>query len=297
MAKISAADENSYFPETSAHMHPVSDLVALRINSDSKPHNMKIANLQKGLILLYKGVEVIGEGTGFGVPIAKYMDETVFSGSSSLHVRTFKNIVEIQKEFVMDLVTRDTLRNLKLENPKIRTLLDYISTLYKKQYQSHVLFARSMLLTRSLLFKFGIKSTFKRGTQKGIVVVKYTIEKNRVLVNIDFSLLERTNLGKIFVLNEQGAQFFRTYSDSESLKLNDEEIGAWNDVTTKSAKITNEQEKIGFSLKNIEGIKLRRGRELIRGSLDWIGLDYELGTEHSNFEYEIEVLGGNDADD
>jgi hypothetical protein len=291
MAKNRTANENSYFPETSAHMHPVSDSVALRIHSDTKPHNMKIANLQKGLILLYKGVEVIGEGTGFGVPIAKYIDETVFSGSSSLHVRTFENIVEIQKEFVMDLVTRDTLRNLKLENSKIRTLLDYISTLYKKQYQGHVLFARSILLARSLLFKFGIKSTFKRGTQKGVVVVKYTIERNRVLVNIDFSLLERTNLGKIFVLNEQGAQFFRTYSDSESLQLNDEEIGAWNDVTSQSAKITNEKEKIGFCLKNIEGTKLRRGRELITGSLDWIGLDYELGAEYSNFEYEIEVLG------
>jgi hypothetical protein len=146
-------------------------------------------------------------------------------------------------------------------------------------------------LARSLLFKFGIKSTFERGTQKGVVIVKYTIERNRVLVNIDFSLLERTNLGKIFVLNEQGAQFFRTYSDSESLKLNDEEIGAWNDVTSQSAKITNEQEKVGFCLKNIEGTKLRRGRELIMGSLDWIGLDYELGAEYSNFEYEIEVLG------
>ena len=291
MAKNSAANENSHFPETSAHRHPVSDSVALRIHSDTKPHNMKIANLQKGLILLYKGVEVIGEGTGFGVPIAKYMNETVFSGSSSLHVRTFENIVEIQKEFVMDLVIRDTLRNLKLENPKIRTLLDYISTLYKKQYQSHVLFARSVLLARSLLFKFGIKSTFKRDTQKGVVVVKYTIERNRVLVNIDFSLLERTNLSKIFILNEQGAQFFRTYSDSESLQLNDEEIGAWNDVTSQSAKITNEQERIGFCLKNIEGAKLRRGRELIIGSLNWIGLDYELGAEYSNFEYEIEVLG------
>jgi hypothetical protein len=291
MAKNSAANESSYSPETSAIMHLVSDSVALRIHSDTKPHNMKTANLQKGLILLYKGVEVIGEGTGFGVPIAKYIDETVFSGSSSIHVRTFENIVEIQKEFVMDLVTRDTLRNLKLENPKIRTLLDYISTLYKKQYQSHVLFARSILLARSLLFKFGIKSTFERGTQKGVVIVKYTIERNRVLVNIDFSLLERTNLGKIFVLNEQGAQFFRTYSDSESLKLNDEEIGAWNDVTSQSAKITNEQEKVGFCLKNIEGTKLRRGRELIMGSLDWIGLDYELGAEYSNFEYEIEVLG------
>ena len=259
---------------------------------DTKPQNMKIANLQKGLILLHKGAEVIGEGTGFGVPIAKYSDETVFSGSSSLHVRTMENTVEIRKEFIMDLVTRDTLRNLKLENPKIRTLLDCISTLYKKHYQSHVHFARFILLTRSLLFKFGVKSTFMKSTQKGAVIVTYIIDRNRILVKLDLSLLERTNLGKIFVLNEQGAHFFRTYSDSESLKLNDEEIGAWNEVTSQSAKITNESDKIGFSLKNIEGTKLRRGRELIKGSLDWIGLDYELDAEYShNLNMKLKFLG------
>jgi hypothetical protein len=291
MAKISAGSGNPGFSESPPHTHSISDFVALKIHSDTKPHNMKIANLQKGLIFLYKGAEVIGEGTGFGVPIAKYSDETVFSGSSSLHVRTMENTVEIRKEFIMDLVTRDTFRNLKLQNSRIRTLLDCISTLYKKQYQSHVRFARSILLVRTFFFKFGVKSTFIRSTHKGAVVVTYTIDRNRILVKLDLSLLERTNLGKIFVLNEQGAHFFRTYSDSENLRLDDEEIGAWNDVTSQTAKITNKQDKIGFSLKNIGGTKLRRGRELIKGSLDWIGLDYELGAEYSQFEYEIEVLG------
>ena len=130
--------------------------------------------------LLYKGAEVIGEGTGFGVPIVKYSDETVFSGSSSLRVRTLENIVEIRKEFIMDLVTRNTLRNFKLENPKIRTLLDCISTVYKKQYQSHVHFADLFLLARNLFFKFGVKSTFIKSTPKGAVVanIYYRSESN-----------------------------------------------------------------------------------------------------------------------
>src|SRR5665647_2638937 len=290
MENITAESANSSFVQF-PHNHPISDTVGLRVNSDTKPKNMKTAQLQKGLILLYKGTEVIGEGTGFGVPIAKYSDETVFSGSSSLRIRTLKNIVEIRKEFIMDLVTRNTLRNFKLENPKIRTLLDSISTIYKKQYQRHIHFARSILLTRSLLFKFGVKSTFIKSIPRGVVVVTYIIDQNRISVKLDLSLLKRTNLGKIFVLNEQGAHFFRTYSDSESLKLDDEAIGAWNEVTSQSAKITNGQDKIGFSLKNVEGTKLRRGRELVKGSLDWIGLDYELGSECSQFEYEIEVLG------
>jgi hypothetical protein len=291
MAKMSTDGVNSPSPEPSPHTHSISDSISIRIYSDTKPHNLKIENLQKGLILLYKGEEVIGEGVGFGVPIAKYSDETVFSGSSSLRVRTTENSVEIRKEFIMDLVIRDTLRNLKLENPRIRTLLECISTLYKKRYQSHLSFARPILLGRSLLFKFGVKSNFIKSTPKGAIVVTYIIDRNRILVKLDLSLIDRINLGRIFILNEQGAHFFRTYSDSESVKLNDDEIGAWNDVTAQSAKISNNQDKIGFGLKNIEGTKLRRGRELIEGFLDWVGLDYELGAEYSHFEYEIEVSG------
>jgi hypothetical protein len=290
MTKFEFKSGSPYFvplPNT----HPISNVVALRVHSDTKPNNMKTAQLQKGLILLYKGTEVIGEGIGFGVPVAKYFDETVFSGTSSLTVRTRENIVEIRKKYTMDLVARNTLRNFKLENPKIRTLLDCISTLYKNQYQSHVHFAQNILLTRNLLFKLGVKSTFIKRPSKGTIVVTYIINRNRILIKLDLSLLKRTNLAKIFVLNEQGAHFFRTYSDSENLKLNDKAIGAWNDVTAKTAKIINEQDKIGFILKTIEGTKLRRGRELIKDSLDWIGLDYELGTEYTQFEYEIEVFG------
>jgi hypothetical protein len=35
---------------------------------------------------------------------------------------------------------------------------------------------------------------------------------------------------------------------------------------------------------------LRRGRELTKNSLDWIGLDYELNPKDNQFEYEIKIL-------
>ncbi len=123
------------------------------------------------------------------------------------------------------------------------------------------------------------------------MIVTYTIDRNRILVKLSFSRLDRNNLQKVFVLNEQGAHFFRKYSDSEGLKLDDEEIGAWDDVTAQSAKIADKQDRIGFSLKNVEGTMLRRGREVVKGSLNWIGLDYELNPEDDQFEYEIEIFG------
>ena len=284
---MSAKSDNPPFFPSTYHTFALSDSVALSVYSNTDPQNMKTADLQKGLILLCNGADVIGEGSGFGVPIAKYADETVFSGSSFLSVRKNADVVEIRKEFLMDLVARDRFRNLKLENHRIRTLSDYISWLPHGRRR----LARPVLIAKDLLFKFGVRSCFVRRSHKGVVVVTYTVDRNRILVKLNLSMLNRTHLGKVFVLNEQGADFFRVYSDSEGLRLVDEEIGVWDNVKAQSAKITDGQNKIGFSLKSLEGSILRRGRELMKGSLNWIGLDYELDPEYYHFEYEIELFG------
>ncbi len=287
MLEISDKSENSPFLKVTQHAFIISDSVALEVYSSPNPQNMKIANLQKGLVLLCDGTQVIGEGTGFGVPIAKYSDETVFSGSSSLYVRRLGDIVEIRKEFLMDLVAGDRLRKFKLKIRAVRTLSDFFCL----QYQTHKRLVRPVLIVRGLFFKFGIKSTFKNSQHKGTIIVTYVMDRNRIRVKLNFSQLEQANLAKVFILNEQGAHFFRTYADSEGLRLVDEEIGAWSNVTAQSAKIANEQNKIGFSLKSKEGSTLKRGREMMDGSLNWIGLDYELDPKCCNFEYEIELFG------
>jgi hypothetical protein len=286
MAQIPAKSENPHFLASTPYTYSISDSVALRIHSDTKPQNMKTASLQKGLILLYNGAEVVGEGTGFGVPIGKYSDETFFSGSSFLQVHKQENSVIIRKEFLMDMIARDKFRNLKLENMKLRRKIDSVSLLYQK----HKRLAQFILHAKGLLFKFGVESVFIRTSPKGKVIVTYTIDRNRILVKLSFSRLDRNNLQKVFVLNEQGAHFFRKYSDSEGLKLDDEEIGAWDGVTAQSAKIADKKDRIAFSLKNVEGTMLRRGREMVKGSLNWIGLDYELNPEDDQFEYEIEIF-------
>ncbi|HCW06321.1 MAG TPA: hypothetical protein DGG95_03035 [Cytophagales bacterium] len=72
----------------------------------------------------------------------------------------------------------------------------------------------------------------------------------------------------------------------------DEEIGALDNVTAQSARIAaDKQDRIGFSLTNVEGTMLRRGRELVKNSLDWSGLDYKFNPKDDQFEYEIEIFG------
>ncbi len=265
----------------------ISESLSLRIYSDTKPQNLNTSDLQKGIVLVHNGKEVVGEGTGFGVPITKYGDATIFSGSSVLRVRRSKNSLVIQKEFSMDLAIADKFRNLKLENAQIRNLIDFVCVLY----QQHKKVAKSVLLAKELLLKLGAASAFVRTTPKGKVLTTYTVRGNRIHVKMNFSQLMQKDLQKIFVLNEQGAHFFRIYSDSEGNKLIDDEIGVWTVVTAKSATISDHKVKTSFNLKGINGALIRRGREMMKGSLDWTGLDYELNPEIQQFDYDIEIQG------
>ena len=281
-----APKEISISPEGTKYTFLLSESVALRVNLKTESHHAKTAKLQKGVTIVYNGIEVAGEGTGFGVPVLKYGSETCFSGTATLQVQEQENLTVIHKEFDMDMVERAEFRNLSLANGKLRKLVDYISTLYQK----HRRLGHSILLIKSLLLKFGVKENFTKIQTKGKVAVTYTMFPSRLLVRVEHDLVNRINLERIFVLNEQSAIFFKTYSDSNGSRLVDEEIGAWQPVTANSAKISDYHGRIGFSLKTIKGSLLRRGRELLTNSLDWIGLDYEISPESDSFEYEIELF-------
>ncbi len=266
----------------------LSESLALRVGLNTEPHIAKTGRLQKGVILVYKGIEVAGEGMGFGVPVLKYGNETYFSGSSSIQVQKQEDLVVVRKEFDMDMVERAEFRNLRLENGKLRRLIDSISILYQK----HRRLTHAILLVKGLLLKMGVKERFAKTQTKGKVAVTYTIFPSSLLVKVESGQVNRTNLERIFVLNEQSALFFRTCSDSDGSTFIDEKIGAWQPVTARSVRICDCQGRIGFGLKTIRGCILRRGREFLNDSLDWIGLDYELSPECDSFEYEIELIGG-----
>jgi len=264
---------------------PISDSLSLRVYSDARPYNWKIANLQKGLILIFNGFEKVGEGTGFGFPVVVYADETYFSGTATVFVSECRNCTVVSKEFHMDRVSRKSFKHVKLQNRKARALLRYLADLYQKH--QHL---RS-LLVESFFEKMGIKSNFVKTPSIGKVLISFTINKRFIHVKADFSLLDRKNPRKFFILNEQSSKFFRRYIDANHLELFDKQIGAWNLVQANWACITSINGKIGFKMWKSDGI-LRRGREFINNSLDWVGLDYEIDPRKTVFEYEIEILGG-----
>lgn len=286
MTKPHVPNSNLYPTQVDTHTCSVSDSVSLRIYSGTEPHNQKIADLQKGLILLINGTEAVGEGTGFGLPVLAYSDETYFSGTSTLHVSQRSHRCIIRKDFTMDRVARNSFRNVTLQNRAARTFIEHFSNAYQKHRQLR------FLALKGLTEKTGIGKAFPKAAPMGNVTVTYTVEGTFTTVKADFKNLEKKRLQRIFMLNEQGSQYFRKYTDSTGTELMDNEIGAWDRTDGEWACLKTLRDEIGFRLWRGRGGVLRRGREFLEGSLDWVGLDYEISREVDFFEYVIDVLAG-----
>jgi hypothetical protein len=267
------------------HTFCISNSVSLCVYSDTEPHNLQISNLQKGLILVINGAEAVGEGTGFGLPVVVYSDETYFPGTSKLYVSQRGNCCVIVKEFTMDKIARNTFRNVTLENRAARRFIEHLSKLYR-DYQ------RFRILTlKDLTGRMNIGKEFMKAAPKGKITITYTIQKRHVTVKACFQKLEKRGLEKIFMLNEQGAGFFRKYNDSLGMNLMDGKIGAWDLVSGEWACLRTLNGEVGFRLWNVDDAVLRRGREFLEGSLDWVGLDYEISGKNDVLRYVIDVLG------
>jgi len=282
--QIEQSDYNEQL-KTEKFTIPISNSVALEVYSNTKPFNLKIANLQKGLIFVYRGMERIGEGTGFGFPALIYPKETFFSGSSTFSVKKTDNSIKITKEFHMDRTARNKFRNVHLENQKARTFIRHLTDLYQKK--RHMRF----LSLKEFIVNMGIESTFIETNSIGKLSVTYDINNYFINVKVDFSHLKRERPQKIFILNEQSASFFRRYSDAQRTSLIDRQTGAWDPVDADWACLTDLQGKVGYRLWNVNGSVLRRGREIMKNRMDWVGLDYEVYPHRETFEYKIEILG------
>jgi hypothetical protein len=264
---------------------PISRSVALELYSNTKPYNLKIGNLQKGLILVYDGVERIGEGTGFGFPVLICPKETYFSSSAEVWVKQTQGSVRIRKEFIMDRIARNKVANVQLENQQARAFIKVLTQLYQKNKRFRY------LSLKELIERMGAKCTFVKISSVGKVPVTYTISDHQISVEVDLNKLS-ISPKKIFVLNEQSASFFPRYQDSNGANLFGKQMGAWDTVNAKWACLLSQQEQIGYRLWNVDDCVLRRGSETMKNCLDWAGLDYEVPPLKDVFEYQIEILGG-----
>lgn len=264
---------------------PISEFLYSRLYGDAKPHCHHIANLQKGLILVYRGAELVGEGTGFGVPVVRYRDRDYFSGSSTLHVFQKGDCTIAVKEFALNRILENRFRKGKMENKIIRKFTRLSNELYWKHRHWR------LLALANLPKSIGVQTTFVQAKSIGNVTVTYFVDSALISVKVDLERLEKGGLQRIFLLNEQGSRFFKKYLDSNGTVLFDKQIGAWENVEADWAYISNKSDEVGFRLWKVKDTILHRGREFLKGTFDWVGLDYEVNPEKTRFEYNIEIFG------
>jgi hypothetical protein len=256
------------------------DNLSLRLYDDCRPRCLETAPLQKGLVLLADGEELVEEGMGFGLPVVKFEDKTFFS--SKAHV-TVEPDGSVTKEFWLDTVSRKKLWRAYIDEDFYSAVQGLFAEKYLKHKHLSPLFNSAMEVRQLLM----VHTQFVSEAPRGVVSVNYQPMPDAVKVSVDFSGLKLEGARELLVLNEQGATFFANYRDSDGIGLLGSRIGAWDTVAAAEASMLNS--KVSFSLQSVRGATLFRGWERTKNRFSWAGLSYSMLPQNGKFSYTIRL--------
>ena len=248
------------------------------------------SQLQKGLVLISAGQELAEEGVGFGVPLLKFGLKTIFPGAIELSDR--KESQEITAVYHLNLEERLIGRNRQsLQSVPLYRIKNRLEDLYRRFPVT-----RQFLTALSNVMRWGFswQNIYEYAGCDYPLRVHYTVDSQPGIlgVELDFSKLPEHGLTEVVVMNEQGAHYFDTYTDSRGTLLQGEAIGGWDEVTAENASFLSRSHQLIFTLPRIEGARLFRGRELIGTRLAWAGFGYSFApiSQHVAYKLKIERL-------
>jgi hypothetical protein len=269
---------------------PLSSGLALKIASGpSRGESYPTARLQKGLILLDEGLELVEEAVGFGVPILKRGLQTIFPGELELASQSTGSTHEIHARFKMNLEE-------KIARPDSGTINSRLVYGFKNRMAA--LIRQLPLLRRPLTHLSNLlrstldwETTYEETNISTYIQLTYSIHSpsDRVKVELDTHDLHLDGISEMVVMNEQGARHFDQYQDTDGISQRGNEIGCWDQVLAEEASFISAAHHIAFSLPQVNGAKFYRGRELIGSRLAWSGFGYSFSPTIQQFGYEITV--------
>jgi hypothetical protein len=247
------------------------------------------SRIQKGLVLLADNQDLSEEAVGFGVPILKRGLQTIFPGELELSLVEGSSISTIDARYKLNLEEKIARSgNGIINNRLIYASKNSLAAIIRRLPFMRALLTRISNLLRSTL---AWETTYELSSFSTDVKMIYSIDAEAGKIKVELDKPDRIQGGfsEIVVMNELGAHHFDQYQDSNGISQVRNEIGCWDQVLAAEAWFINRTHQISFSLPQVDGARLYRGRELIGTRLAWSGFGYSFSPSLDHFSYEITV--------
>jgi hypothetical protein len=260
--------------------------ISIRIYSDSRPHVLQTARLQKGVVLVRDGIELVEEGLGLGIPICRYRDGTRFSLNATTCINDSEANPTIIKVYDMNGKAAKMFRGVSIRR---ETRLSHFIRSLERVYQNFHRLRRVKNLTLDVVSLVGLTSEYMTAYSRGQIAVTYRLTGNGLLVQADFTNLSQDGLQAVIFGNEQGGRIFDSYSDSDGTRLKGREIEPWKKTAAKCASLNSARFGVRFGLSRTQGWEIVMGREVIRNRISWCGLNLLRIGAPDSLEYNVEI--------
>ena len=264
-----------------SHVLRLKDKISLSLSQKTEGGPGDSSPLQKGLFMFIGDRSVCGEGVGFGAPALDCPEGVFFSTYAEIQERSG----QLVKSFSINAFQRKTWRDkFPVDTGFYLAVERRLVKRYREQERYRNLLSYLIKLTSIL----GFQLSYQEVQSKGSVDVSYQLYGNRLMVGVDTSGLADRKYRNLLIFNEQSAAF-DLYMDGFS-KVKGNNIGAWKEILSAKACLTNQDDDVTFCIRNIPSARLFCGRELLRPRLDWAGFCYMVPSSAKQFEYDVEII-------
>jgi hypothetical protein len=245
--------------------------------------------LEKGLVLLDGGRDLSEEGVGIGVPILKRGMQAVFPGSMTLAAGSDGHTWRVTATYTMDLVER--LADERGRSVRSRSVYAARDVLAATHRRIPALRAPLTALSNAGRHRLGWQTTFEKVPPVATIPVDYRVTEGVSMVTVaaDLRGVPAGAATEIALMNELGADEFDRYEDAGGSSLAGDAIGSWDTVGAATASFVSSRRALAFTLAQVPGARLMRGREAIAGRLAWAGFGYLLRPGRPAFAYDVRI--------
>jgi hypothetical protein len=139
--------------------------------------------------------------------------------------------------------------------------------------------------------RLGWLTTFEKVPPVATILVDHRVAEGGSIVTVraDLRDVPADAATGIALMNELGAGEFDRYEDAAGSSLAGGAIGSWDVVDAATASFVSSRRGLAFTLAQVPGGRLMRGREAIAGRLAWAGFGYLLRPGPPGFTYDVRI--------